>query len=209
MIRPFAPSPRRPHRTRGLTLALLFGAIACAGGSGSSGFDARLENRTIAMVLEEGSCAELDGLMICPADAEALGTPAPGMPRAIETNLDAVNQTPCATAQPAPAQPLVLCFAPSGFPSTAEFRVAVREVHPNRRWRVLPAPRERGDAENRAFELDVPVPSADAASAGLQIAVLAFSAGAPDLPETVETLGATGADLAFVSMELPTGDAAP
>jgi hypothetical protein len=203
MIRFVDPSSRLGAGALASLLAL---AAACAGGSGSSGFDLRLENRAIDAVLDDGTCVDLDGFIICAADGEGFGgtTPTPEGPDNVATNLDPANQTPCGPALPSPDTDLMLCFTPSGFSTTAVFLVARRTVDPNGSWHLLPAPTGSGDPADRTFAVDVPIPPADAAGAGVQIAVLVFFDDPGPLPERVNSLGATGADFAFVGRELLT-----
>ncbi len=192
-------------RRWGLVSALILTVAACAGGSGSSGFDLRLENRAIDTAVGDGTCVELDGFIICAADGEGFDgtTPTPEGPDNVVTNLDPANQTPCGPALPAPGTDLTLCFNPSGFPPATVFRVALRSVDPNGPWQLLPEPMRSGDLDDRNFVLAVPLSPADAAGSGVQLAVLVFLDDPGPLPERVETLGATGADFAFVSAELP------
>lgn len=200
------PSLRLTGWAHALALCLALAVAACAGGSGSSGFDLRLENRAIDAVLDDGTCTDLDGFIICAADGEGFSgpTPGPGAPDSVVTNLDPANQTPCGPALPGEQVEFMLCFSPAGFAPTATFRVAARSVNPNGPWRILPPPIDSGDPTQRTFALDVPVPMADTPGAGIQLAVLVFFTETPDLPDTVDTLGSTGAVRAFVTAEVPT-----
>jgi hypothetical protein len=90
------PTPRR-CRGRWVWLVALWCALAaaaCAGGSGSSGFDPLLrENRAIEEALETMGCEMSDGLTICPSGAET-ATPEPPF--------DSPTQTPNPTGTPEP-----------------------------------------------------------------------------------------------------------
>lgn len=200
MIRFVHPS----SRLTAWALALGLAAAACAGGSGSSGFELRRENHAIDTVLDDGGCVDLDGFVICAADGEGFqSTPTPDGLDNVATNLDPGNQTPCGPAVPESGTDLMLCFNPSGFSSATVFRVALRSVDPNGPWHLLPAPMENGNPSDPNFAVDIPLPPADAAGEGVQIAVLVFFTDPGPLQEQVDTLGATGADFAFVSAELP------
>jgi hypothetical protein len=66
-----------------LALAACVTAIACAGGSGSSGFDLT-ENAAITLALDEQRCVDFEGLRVCPALTTATVRPA-GSPTATPT----------------------------------------------------------------------------------------------------------------------------
>ncbi len=88
---------------------LLGGVLAaCAGGSGSSGFDAfpSSENAAIEQALNQQRCVEYQGLTICPADGTptseptASPTPAPTQTPTAGTHTPPASGTPLATATP-------------------------------------------------------------------------------------------------------------
>jgi len=60
-----------------LILLLAFVAVACTGGSGSSGFDAfpSSENAAIDQALTEQRCVDFEGLSVCPADRAVASVP--------------------------------------------------------------------------------------------------------------------------------------
>ncbi len=80
------------------------GLAACAGGSGSSGFDIQSENAAIQQALSAQRCVQHESLIICPA-AEP-GTPAP-------------SATPTATHEPPQptATPVSSASTPGSFPT--------------------------------------------------------------------------------------------
>jgi hypothetical protein len=80
----------RPYVTWVLGL-FAFVLAACAGGSGSSGFDSfpSAENAAIDTALEEQRCVVFEGLNICPAGATPMNLPEP-------------SPTPTATGTPVP-----------------------------------------------------------------------------------------------------------
>jgi hypothetical protein len=85
-----------------LTCVLIFGVAACAGGSGSSGFDIHSENAAIEAALTEQRCVQHESLTICPA-AEAGTVPSPTLP-------------PAATSTPTPS---FVPLEPTATPSNA------------------------------------------------------------------------------------------
>jgi hypothetical protein len=99
-----------------LTCVLIFGVTACAGGSGSSGFDIS-ENAAIEAALTEQHCVQHESLTICPAaeagtmpsptlSPAATSTPTPTLvtpkPTATPSNAFTPGAVPTATASPAP-----------------------------------------------------------------------------------------------------------
>lgn len=72
---------------RVILMLLVLSLQACAGGSGSSGFDVASENAAIRQALSEQRCVVRDGLTICPAGPTA----EPGIPP---------TATPTSTASP-------------------------------------------------------------------------------------------------------------
>jgi hypothetical protein len=129
---------------------------ACAGGSGSSGFDITSENVAIQQALDTQHCVTRKTLTICPAEetlSPPTASPTPtGLPFRTPTGTTtttptgpaAPTTTPTPTAVPhvdigvSPTSgaacvqgdsatcTLLVPFAPQGFPPSAQFRVAVR-----------------------------------------------------------------------------------
>ena len=113
------PTPRHRRWRLLLLVALCCGwaLSACAGGSGSSGFDlAKAENNAIDRALESQGCEVNDGLTICasgaaippPSDTPTLPLPSvTATPTALATatatvSFPAVTETPSPTGSPAP-----------------------------------------------------------------------------------------------------------
>jgi hypothetical protein len=98
------------NRWRHILLAcvLTFGLSACAGGSGSSGFDIQSENAAIEAALTEQHCVQHESLAICPA-AESGATPSPTPP-------PTAASTPTTTAAaPPPSSTPSTTRTPGGF----------------------------------------------------------------------------------------------
>ena len=99
-------------------LWLFMGSLlaACAGGSGSSGFDdfPNAENAAINQALSQQSCVDFHGLSICPADTAPLTvSPTPtSVPSTTPTN---VTVTP---PGPSPTALQMRTASPTGVPST-------------------------------------------------------------------------------------------
>lgn len=93
-------------------------ALACTGGSGSSGF----ENAAIMDALNEQRCVEVDGLMVCPADSVPTHTPAPPTPTATHTPSSPVDTpvTPSLTppVKPSPSETSPISGTPTPTAST-------------------------------------------------------------------------------------------
>ena len=199
----------------GLALALALLVAACAGGSGSSGFGSavQVENEAIdAAVASRGCTAVAEyGLTVCAADGAGNGPgatplPTPGMEGtgSVDTNLDGSGDVSCALLPAAGGCVVRVMFAPLGFPSDAEFRVAVRDREPDGRWRLAAPPDANGTSDNPSFDVEVVVDGAAVEASGpvIQMAVLVFLTPPGPLPELVTTLAATGADFAFVTTPL-------
>jgi hypothetical protein len=86
-----------------LALATCVTAIACAGGSGSSGFDIT-ENAAMTMALDEQRCVDFKGLQVCPAFT-ATTERTPGAPTATPTPspTPATSPTNAGTSTPPPS----------------------------------------------------------------------------------------------------------
>lgn len=213
MTRP-PDATRLRMRIPGLALALAALLAACAGGSGSSGFGAaaRAENAAIESALATLGCTTVtgaDGLTVCAADgvgAAPIGTPGPtpgpGSQNAtVDTNIDATRDIACVAIPASDQCTIRMSFATNGFPAGTAFRVAVRERDPDGHWRLAAAPDENGTPNAPSFDVDVVLdgPAVDAGGAAVQMAVLVFLLPPGPLPVEVDTLGATGADFAFVT----------
>jgi hypothetical protein len=187
---------------------LIFGLTACAGGSGSSGFDIRSENDAIQAALIGERCVQHESLTICPAaeagaTPTATATPTSGVQQ-VEIDIDLRAPVLCA-ASPGGGCAFVLPFAVSGFPADVAFRVAVRTVNPNGRWMISdvltpsgPAP---GGPAPSAFAapVDISAPVSPCCGTAVQAAVLVFHHPQTGVPAEVDALVDTGADAAYVT----------
>lgn len=117
----------------------------------------------------------------------------------VGTNLGDSNAVPCQAG--AEGCVLDFQFRPENIDPAATFWIAVRTIIPPGEWRIFPDPTRTGSTDAPAFEQPVEVDFSDP-EATYQIAVLVFYLPPGDPPETVERLGETGADLAFVTQEL-------
>jgi hypothetical protein len=138
-----------------------------------------------------------------PRDHTPTATPTPtdipGTPN-VSTNLGDGNALPCGIDQE-PCE-LDFRFMPENIDPNATFWIAARPGgEPPGVWRIFPDPNRSGAQDAPAFEqpiaVDLPEPDST-----YQIAVLVFFVPPADAPETVERLGETGADLAFVTAVL-------
>ncbi|HVN86877.1 MAG TPA: hypothetical protein VMW17_18760 [Candidatus Binatia bacterium] len=119
----------------------------------------------------------------------------------IDTNID--NSTPIACAQTTASTPCAFTFAffPSGFPSNAVYRVAVRTTATGA-WTVSSDVAPSGPLGASDFETTVAVPASAsqvAQNETVQLAVLVFERSVPSVSSTVRELADTGADFAFVT----------
>jgi hypothetical protein len=109
---------RRDLRLVFMLLALVL--HACAGGSGSSGFDVTSENAAIHQALTEPQhCVEHDGLTICPAGVSPTGGPG-----------TVPTPTPTATASPTVATTPLITTTPSAFRTPTQTPTIVRTQAP-------------------------------------------------------------------------------
>ncbi len=178
--------------------------VACSGGSGSSGFDAKFaENAAIVRALGGENCVTPPAgrPRFCPAD---VNSPAGG-PGTVEVGLDQTN-LPCNSAGSAQCQ-IVLPFMPEGLPPTAMYRVAVRTVDPFGPWRIgaVPTASAPGVPDyDGSSSVDLPAPMTTPSSAEsitVQVAVLVYLGTPPATAIEVETLAESGADFAYVTEE--------
>ncbi len=105
---------------------------------------------------------------------------------------------PAQTASPC----LIVQLLPRGFPPGAAFYLATRAVDSEGVWQIVPTMLDGDVPAAGAFDGVIPLPSEgqagnDGSAAQLQIVVLAFFTDPGFLPDTVERLSDTGADLAF------------
>jgi len=198
------------NRTRTVVLAACVAAAvaACAGGSGSSGFDVAFENQLIDEALQQMKCTESATLFICPADQPADLPPPTGSPQMapeIDTGFGDTTAATCDAAAIDRACAVRLPLAPAGLPAGAVLAVAVRSTVPPGDWTT------DGEAipVSGPTEVNAQVP---AGSSSVQIAVLVFFDGVVPLPAgRLETLTGSGADLAFVtpSLQVERADGGP
>jgi hypothetical protein len=181
-----------------LTALLL---CACAGGSGSSGFDISpaAENAAIEQALADQACVDLGPLQICPSDV-----PLPAAEQ-VDTGLDRDTPLPCAQLDPSSACALQIPIAPLGFPPEAVFHLAARPLD-GAAWQIGPAAVLGGPTSPANPVLDAPVdvpvssaPNMSGQPIALQLAVLVYLTPPAELPAEVELLSDSGADFAFVT----------
>jgi hypothetical protein len=77
MPRTCDPTPTAATRHLRRLVAIVAFLLAACGGSGSSGFDAAAENRTIDRVLATEQCETIDGLQICTSSSGPAPSPTP------------------------------------------------------------------------------------------------------------------------------------
>lgn len=92
-----------------LALACVAGLVACAGGSGSSGFDITAENLAIDEALDSNECQINDGLIICPSSG---GTPTQAPATATATSTPFAVATPTTTGPPPETTATPTVFVP-------------------------------------------------------------------------------------------------
>lgn len=199
-----------------LTFALPFCIAACAGGSGSSGFDIT-EDASIARALDAQQCVEFESLVICPAATEPLAptepplpapTPSPAGGPTVTLTWDRGGTPDCSHGGPDALCDIGVLFSAAGLPADAEFRVAAREIDPSTQepsrpwWIGRPAELLPTDSAQSEFAASVPaVTTSEATSRGVvvQFAVLAFLNRPVLVPDHTEHLVTTGANYAFVT----------
>ncbi|MFI5394541.1 MAG: hypothetical protein ACHQ9S_03315 [Candidatus Binatia bacterium] len=109
-------------------MLLLSGSMltACAGGSGSSGFDVRSENAAIQTALAEQRCVQHESLTICPAgeaSASPEGSPTP-------SPMPAVTPTPTSGPPTPTATQAGSTFTPGSLPTATVTLAATRSAVP-------------------------------------------------------------------------------
>jgi len=197
------------QRYLGLTVAMLgWFAAACAGGSGSSGFDISpsAERAAIAEALGQSRCVESATLTVCPADEIPGDIPSdlPGGTR-IDTGVAGSETLPCLASDATTGCDLTVPFAPQGFPASAEFRIAVRGANDGGQWTISAEPQRDGTTSNPSFDAAVtvgPAPGEPSPPADVQLAVLVFLEPPTTVPATVGLLADSGADFAFVTPQV-------
>jgi hypothetical protein len=193
-------------RVASAVLLAAFLLSACAGGSGSSGFDISpsSENQIIDQVLTARQCRSGEELTICPANEDALHvpgndpTPAPENIEVV-TGLSPTDIARCA-ATDEPTCRVAVQVAIVGLPTGAAYQLAARGFEPLSAWTSAGQAvtlEELGAAE---FTAIVEVP---AASVSLQTAVLVFGSGSGTAVGELRTLTETGATFAFVADPTP------
>ena len=207
---------------------------ACAGGSGSSGFDnsPSAENAAISQALDQQRCVQRPALIICPADQEtpsplptptapgaATGTPVASptptvheptvtpQPRVDTGGIDQSGGVDCAPSPVDNTCRFTLPFAPQGFPLTAMVRIAVRTDETGR-WTISSAGPPNGPLAMPSFDAPVAVGQAVGTGVPVQIAILVFLDFPAAIPAEVTELAESGADYAFVTPEISVRPAA-
>lgn len=200
-------SPRLCSRMRLVGLCLVFAILsACAGGSGSSGFDVSpaAENEAINQVLAAKQCLPGEGLTICPANETAVDVPVPGAtpaPQGVDvgTTVDTGDFMSCGLS-PEEVCRLPVAVSVSGLTSGAAYQVAARGFDPLSDW-IIASPATIINADIGAtFTATIEVPGA---SLSLQVAVLVFVDGTGTSLGEIRTLAETDAGFVFVTVPIP------
>jgi hypothetical protein len=94
-------------------------------------------------------------------------------------------------------------FTAVGFPPGTSFLVAARPTSPESEWEIsVPAPASDPQGEP-SFDVLIVVPTADAGETiAVQVAVLAQSTPVGSAPASVDALGDSAAEFAFVTPEI-------
>lgn len=183
-----------------LSLVLVVFALGGCGGSGSSGFDAKLaEEQAIASALDTKRCVSPQGspALVCPLSEgevrpDTVTSPVLLAPNGLSLVCDP-GSTTCGlhvtleVPQPSGSETLV---------------VAIRSGSGANPWRIVGPPRSVSGMPMLRFAVDVPVEELDRAGPGegvAQVAVLVFAHPVGTLPTMVERLTATGAQFVLVA----------
>lgn len=132
-------------------------------------------------------------------------TPPPAPPMMVDTNVPAKETVACVPTETGACSFDFLFFV-DGFPPDAVFRTAVRD-RDDAPWKILPATgvvdhEPNGSSYKSPIEVD-PGAIAPGEAPNLQLAVLVFLTDPGPLPATVELLGDTHADFAYVLPSVP------
>lgn len=133
--------------------------------------------------------------------ATASPTMIPAGTQQVEIVLDPSTPITCMALDQAGTCGFTLSFSTLGFPISATFRIAVRQVSPSGRWTIGPALAPTG-AANPGFDAPVALSAQAGAAPGrltVQAAVLVFVNPAASVPTQANELIDTGADAAFVT----------
>jgi hypothetical protein len=184
-----------------LVLAILLSA--CAGGSGSSGFDVSpaAENEAINEAIVTRQCLPGEELTICPANQTSLDVPAPGMGNPgqedvdVSTLVDPVEAAQCGAGGEQVCD-ISVTVTVSGLPAGSAYQVAARSVTPLTAWVIDGEATVLSAEGTTSFTANVAVP---ATSLSLQAAVLVFVDRVGTATGEIRTLTETGATFAFVT----------
>lgn len=198
----------KSFRTHMFSLPLLAATLtltACAGGSGSSGFDisSASELAAIDRALEQQQCVERKELVICPAKEGSplvprtptqVPSPGPANVPGIDTQLDHTISLSCGFVPESNSCSLSVPFTPNGFDASARFYVAVRPNREDALW-TIHSTRASSDA-NGNFNTPLQVP---AEGMEIQIAILVFTTEPGLIPDQVAELADSQANYAYVT----------
>ncbi len=188
-----------------LLAATLTTMMACAGGSGSSGFDisSASELAAIDRALEERQCLERKDLIICPANEQSplvpgsptpVPSPGPASPPSIDTLLDHTVSLSCGFVPASNSCNLSVPFTPNGFEASTRYYVAVRPNRDDAPW-TIHSTRAITDASG-TFHTPLQVP---AEGMEIQIAILVFTTEPTSIPDQVAELADSQANYAYVT----------
>jgi len=179
---------------------------ACAGGSGSSGFDinAATEPAVIQRVLDDRDCLVRRGLTICPAAESGDSTPtaptpsmtpSPGQAPRIDTQIDSTTALTCTPQTSDASCRLTVRFTTAGFAPDTIFVVAARGNEDGAPWSLYDT--SEAAPGDRVALVRVPLQGLEA-----QLAILVFATTPANLPDEVNELADSGAASAYVTQVL-------
>ncbi len=211
--------------TRYLRLLVLLsagGLLGCGltgadGGRGSGGFDFR-ENAIIDKVLSTQVCVNGQRLVFCPADQRSVAShtptpvataPTPTIPSGptatpemrVDTQVAVGASVVCTRRTLNDSCDLTFSFATAGFPAGAVFQVASRLREPDGVWTLATPPTVDTALDPPLYDALVRLQLPGDTAPRVQFAVLVFLAPPASLPEHFESLGQSGTDFAFVTVE--------